>query len=305
MPDPERIAIVGLGLIGGSLTLALRRARPSMRIVGVDEDPRPREQALEEHAVDAATSLAEAPLDVCDTVVLATPAQPLLEMIPAVAARMRPGALLTDVCGAKERICAAGAAQERVVFIGGHPMAGTEYRGFVAANPALFTGCTVALCPAVGAADDRARRDGAARVRALWTAAGADKLLDVEPAVHDRAVTFASHLPYLAAAAVVDALLSAGDVVPLARELAAGGFRDTTRLAGDGTLGGAASLNRFVPQAARALAERLRALADALEGDPSAVLQRLGELADERRRMRMPAVTATSTMPATPPIRQR
>jgi prephenate dehydrogenase len=305
MPDPERIAIVGLGLIGGSLALALRRARPSMRIVGVDEDPRPREQALEEQAVDAATSLAEAPLDVCDTVVLATPAQPLLEMIPAVAARMRPGALLTDVCGAKERICAAGAAQERVVFIGGHPMAGTEYRGFVAANPALFTGCTVALCPAVGATDDRARRDGAARVRALWTAAGADKLLDVEPAVHDRAVTFASHLPYLAAAAVVDALLSAGDVVPLARELAAGGFRDTTRLAGDGTLGGAASLNRFVPQAARALAERLRAMADELESDPSAVLQRLGELADERRRMRMPAVTATSTMPATPPIRQR
>ena len=71
----------------------------------------------------------------------------------------------------------------------------------------------------MGAPDDRARRDGAARVRALWTAAGADKLLDVEPAVHDRAVTFASHLPYLAAAAVVDALLSAGDVVPLAREL--------------------------------------------------------------------------------------
>jgi prephenate dehydrogenase len=305
MPDPERIAIVGLGLIGGSLALALRRARPSLRIIGVDEDPRPREQALEERAVDAATAVAEAPLDVCDTVILATPAQALLEMIPAVAARMRPGALLTDVCGAKERICAAGAAQNRVVFIGGHPMAGTEYRGFAAANPALFTGCTVALCPAVGAADDRARRDGAARVRALWTAAGADKLLDVEPAVHDRAVTFASHLPYLAAAAVVDVLLSAGDVVPLARELAAGGFRDTTRLAGDGTLGGAASLNRFVPRAARALAERLRALAEALEGDPSAVLQRLGELADERRRMRMPAVTATSTMPATPPIRQR
>src|SRR5712692_1673224 len=180
MPDPERIAIIGLGLIGGSLALALRRARPSMRIIGVDDAPRPREQALEERAVDAATAAAEAPLDVCDTVILATPAQALLEMIPAVAARMRPGALLTDVCGAKERICAAGAAQQRVVFIGGHPMAGTEYRGFVAANPALFTGCTVALCPAVGTADDRARREGAARVRALWTAAGADKLRSEE-----------------------------------------------------------------------------------------------------------------------------
>jgi prephenate dehydrogenase len=289
MPDPERIAIIGLGLIGGSLALALRRARPSIWIAGVDADPVTREQALKERAADSVNSPEDAQLDACDTVVLATPAHALLQMLPVLAARMRPGALLTDVCGAKERICAAGASQGRVVFIGGHPMAGTEYRGFTAANPALFAGCTVALCPPAGAADPRARRDAAARVRALWTAAGAEKLLDVEPAVHDRAVTFASHLPYLAAAVVVDALLSAADVAPLARELAAGGFRDTTRLAGDGTLGGAASLNRFLPQAARGLAEKLRALAEQLDSDPASVLQRLGELADERRRMRMPA----------------
>jgi prephenate dehydrogenase len=278
MADPERIAIVGLGLIGGSLALALRRSRPASIIVGVDEDPRTRELAL--GAVDAATSLNNAALEACDVVVLAVPAQPLLAMLPAVAARMRPGAVLTDVCGAKERICAAGAAQDRVVFVGGHPMAGTEYRGFAAADPALFAGCTVALCAPPGA--------GSEKVRAMWIAAGAETILDVEPAVHDRAVTFASHLPYLAAAGVADALHSAADLAPLARELAAGGFRDTTRLAGDGTLGGAASLNRFVPEAARALAERLRSFADQLERDPAALLLKLGELADERRRMRLP-----------------
>src|SRR5437763_16360113 len=177
----ERIVIVGLGLIGGSLALALRRARPDTWIAGVDVDARTRDLAIDERAVDAATSLVLAPLETCDAVVLCTPAQPLLEMLPLVAARMRPGALLTDVCGAKERICAAAATQDRVVFIGGHPMAGTEYRGFVAAHPALFTGCTVALCPAVGAADDRTRRDGASRVRAPWTAAGAGKLPRGEP----------------------------------------------------------------------------------------------------------------------------
>ena len=297
MVDPERIAIIGLGLIGGSLALALRRARPMLRIIGIDLDPRAREQALEEGAVDAATPLEDAALEVCDTVVLSTPAQPLLEMLPAVAARMRPGALLTDVCGAKERICAAGALQDRVVFIGAHPMAGTEYRGFVAANPALFASCAVALCPPVGAKDERARREGGSRLRSLWIAAGAGKLLDVDPAVHDRAVTFASHLPYLAAASVVESLLSAGEAAPLARELAAGGFRDTTRLAGDGTVGGAAALNRFIPEEARALAVRLRALAEELEHDPLRALERLDRLATERRRMRMPTVTANGTAP--------
>jgi prephenate dehydrogenase len=305
MPDPERIAIVGLGLIGGSLALALRRGRPTTRIIGVDTDVRAREQALEEGAVHAATSLEQAALEVCDAVVLSTPAQPLIELLPGVAARMRPGALLTDVCGAKERICELAAKQDRVVFIGAHPMAGTEYRGFVAANPELFAGCTVALCPPVGAKDDRARLDAGKRLRALWTSAGAEKLLEVEPAAHDRAVTFASHLPYLAAAAVVESLLAAGSAAPLARELAAGGFRDTTRLAGDGTVGGAAALNRFVAEEARALAARLRALAEALETNPAEALERLGRLAEERRRMRMPAVSVSVTSPVMNPSRAR
>ena len=120
MPAPERIAIVGLGLIGGSLALALRRSRPELRIVGVDEDARTRELALRGRAVDAAVELAHAPLEICDAVVLAVPARALLEMILPISARMRRGAPLTDVCGAKERICAAGATQDNAVFVGGH-----------------------------------------------------------------------------------------------------------------------------------------------------------------------------------------
>lgn len=300
MPDPERIAIIGLGLIGGSLALALRRARPLMRIIGVDVDVRAREQALEEGAVDTATWLNDAALEVCDAVVLCAPAQPLLEMMPLVAEKMRPGTVLTDVCGAKERIVAKGAAQDRVVFVGGHPMAGTEYRGFVAANPALFSGCTVALCQPVGHAGATERREAIRRVRDLWISAGADKLIEVDAVQHDQAVTYASHLPYLAAAAVVEASMSAGEIAPLARELAAGGFRDTTRLAGDGTVGGAAALNRFVPAAARALADKLRALAAELELSPDKSLEKLGAIADERRRMRMPSVMGGSSGPITP-----
>src|SRR5467141_635700 len=132
-------------------------------------------------------------------------------------------------------------------------------------------------------------RDAIQRVRDLWTACGADRLLDVEPDVHDRAITVASHLPYLAAVAVAQALLESDKDTVLARELAAGGFRDTTRLAGDGTVGGAAALNRFVPEAARSLAERLRALAQHLEQSPEAALRQLASVADERRRMKLPA----------------
>jgi prephenate dehydrogenase len=285
--DLERIGIVGLGLIGGSLALALRRALPGLDIVAVDSDEATRQLAFSEGAVSGAFTLASAPLSECELVVLAVPAEPLLALLPEVAAKMTPGAVLTDVCGAKERVCAAGARQDRVIFVGGHPMAGTEYRGFKAANAQLFERCTVALCPPSGFGDGEARARAARWVRELWTSAGAEKLLDLSPEAHDEAVTYASHLPYLAAAAVVEAL-KASPAAGLARELAAGGFRDTTRLAGDGTVSGAAAINRFVPDAARGLAQSLRDLADLVDGDVAGALERLEKLADERRRMKLP-----------------
>jgi prephenate dehydrogenase len=281
----ERVAIVGLGLIGGSLALSLRVRRPALRILGVDVDPEAVRLALEAGAIERGAHPDDAPFDGCDAVVLATPAQALLDCLLPIAGRMRAGALLTDVCGAKEAVSARGAQQDRVVFVGAHPMAGTEFRGFSAAQPRLFQGATVAICPAVGS--PAGREQALAAVRELWLAAGAGSLLEVDPATHDRAVTYASHLPYLAAAAVVEALRDAAES-SLARELAAGGFRDTTRLAGDGTVSGAAALNRHVPTAARELARGLRGLADELESNPGEALDRLGRLADERRKMRLP-----------------
>jgi prephenate dehydrogenase len=282
----ERVGIVGLGLIGGSLALALRRARPALRILGIDIDPAALDQARSAGAIDDSAAPERAPYADCDVVVLATPARELLDALLPVARRMRPPAALTDVCGAKEAVCARAASQRDVVFVGAHPMAGTEFRGFAAAKASLFQGATVAVCPAVGAETRRA--EATAAVRDLWLAAGAGKLLDVEPRAHDHAVTYASHLPYLAAAMVVDSLGADPGAAPLARELAAGGFRDTTRLAGDGTVGGAASLNNHVAHAARELAERLRTLAEELESKPDRALEWLGRLADERRRMKLP-----------------
>src|SRR3989441_4436546 len=168
MAAPERIAIVGLGLIGGSLALALRRARPQTWIIGVDVDARTLEQAADERAIDAAATPDLVRLDGCDTVVLCTPAQPLLEMLPSVAARMQPGALLTDVCGAKELVCSAGAAQDRVIFIGGQPPARAGVLGDVSAQPPPFSRCPPGARPPRGAADGGARRGAPRRAPARW-----------------------------------------------------------------------------------------------------------------------------------------
>ncbi len=280
----ERIAIVGLGLIGGSLALALQKAQPGLQIVGVDSDEATRALALAAGAVQRASSLEAADLSGCQLAVLAVPAQPLLELIGRVAGLLPEGAVLTDVCGAKEEIVRRAQLQQRCIFVGGHPMAGTEFRGFAAARADLFQGAVVALCPPAGAEGAAAT----ARVEALWRAAGATRMVLLEPAAHDHAVTFASHLPYLAAASVVEALHAAGPAQPLARELAAGGFRDTTRVAGDFTLSGAAAQNRFLPAAARALGDALARLADELREDPIRAVERLRGLADERRAMVLP-----------------
>ena len=284
----KRVGIIGLGLIGGSLALALRRSWPRVRLHGVEIDAKTRELALAASAVDEAVSPEHAELAACSLVVLAVPAATVLELLPAVALRLGPAAVLTDVCGAKEEICKLGAAQRGAVFVGGHPMAGTEFRGFAAASASLFEGAVVALCPPQGGPQGSDAAGAAARVAELWRAAGAARLIEVDPEAHDRAVTFASHLPYLAAASVVDALSTSGDGAALARELAAGGFRDTTRVAGDFTLSGAAALNRFLPGAARELSVRLAALADELRRDPERAVERLRALADERRGMALP-----------------
>jgi len=120
MPLSQFIGIIGLGLIGGSLALSLRRARPGLRILGVDVDAGALEEALAARAIDTSAPPASAPLSDCGVVVLAQPAGALLEAVLPTAARMRPGAVLTDVCGSKEAVCARAARQDRVVFVGAH-----------------------------------------------------------------------------------------------------------------------------------------------------------------------------------------
>ena len=181
-----RIGVVGLGLIGGSLTLALRRssefAKSRTEIVGIDFNRASLTAAKKAGASDEAAQPDSAPYAGCDLVVICTPTPDLLKALPAIASAMHPGALLTDVCGVKELPCTLGAAQGNVVFVGAHPMAGTEQRGFSAARANLFDGACVALCPPAGISQGNATWESSAKaaVRALWASAGATRFLELE-----------------------------------------------------------------------------------------------------------------------------
>lgn len=223
----ETVCIIGLGLMGGSLALALRAAEGAerrTRIVGVSRTPATLEAARAAGAIDGGTADLAAGVRGADIVVLATPVRTILRQIPEVGRCAEPGALILDLGSAKTAICAAlDALPDGLQPVGGHPMCGKEVGGFAAAETGLYRGKTFVLCPL--------RRTAPAaleRAVALANAIGARPVL-ADPIAHDRAAAAISHLPYTAAVALVNAAEAAAG--PLAWEMAASGFRDTTRLA--------------------------------------------------------------------------
>jgi prephenate dehydrogenase len=227
------VAIIGLGLVGGSLARALTRA--GYRVIGVDR-PRVLRRARLAGAFTAGTTRVEDAAAQADVVVLAAPPRANLALMRRLArsfrARARAGAgrravrvrppLVTDVGSVKAPICAA-AARLGVRFVGGHPVAGNEGSGFAASSPDLFRGRAWVLTPAIGPVSDWAR------AAALARAVGA-RPVRLLPDEHDQALAFLSHAPQVVAWALFEA--AAAD--PVARRhlaLAGPGFRDMTRLA--------------------------------------------------------------------------
>ncbi len=218
------VAVVGLGLMGGSLALAL--AGKCARLVGVASGPEAARAAVARRVVhDATCDLAGA---VCgaDVVVLATPVRHIISVIPEVAAHMRPGALLMDVGSTKGAVVRAmEALPEGPVTVGGHPMCGKETGGLDSADPALFEGAAFVLVPTA-----RTTPGALALASTLVEAVGARPVV-MDAHSHDRAVAVVSHLPYVLACALVHAQMHAAGEDRAADLLPAGGFRDTTRLA--------------------------------------------------------------------------
>jgi prephenate dehydrogenase len=220
----ERITIIGLGLLGGSVAMAARSRAVAATVVGVTRRPETLEAALRDGAVDSAGSdLAEGVRD-AEFVVLATPVFAMAEVLRKAAPHLAPGALVTDIGSVKGILAESLSAilPAGVTYVGAHPMAGGHQTGFSHARGDLFEGATCIVSPTPGT--PRARVE---RVEAFWSALGA-RVLERDPAAHDAEVGWVSHVPHAMAFAFAHAL---GASPPGAVEVQGPGFRDFTRIA--------------------------------------------------------------------------
>jgi prephenate dehydrogenase len=224
----SKITIIGCGLIGGSMALALRRRRPEYSIACLDLPERL--PAIREAGVtDQAGTLGDIPTHVpgSSIVILATPVQDILQTITLLAPYLSPGAIVTDA-GSTKRLIMAEAQKlvpPGVHFIGGHPMAGSEHSGVEAADPLLFSDRVYVLCPYSNTPPD-----------ALLTMMDlVESLLafpiTVDPEEHDRIMAMVSHVPQLIAVALMDSAQKADAEHGMLDRLAGRGFLDMTRLA--------------------------------------------------------------------------
>jgi len=227
-----RITIIGLGLLGASLGMALRSADPkesplgTLEITGWDRDPRVIKEARGRLAIDReARSLAEAVRD-AQLVIVATPVQAVRDLFTQLAPLLPAGVIVTDVASTKAEVThwAATLLPAAVAYVGGHPMAGKERSGVAAADPALFRDAIYCLT-----AGSSTPQQAIEVVEAIVHAVGA-KPYYIDPEEHDAYVAAISHLPMLLSVGLVEVTTSSPAWKELA-PLAATGFRDVSRLA--------------------------------------------------------------------------
>lgn len=287
---PRRAQVIGTGLIGGSVAAALRSR--GWRVTGADADPAQAERAQRLGIVDAVGEDPDA-----EITFVATPAGAVVDVARRALAA---GGVVTDVAGIKGPIAAALADPR---FVGGHPMAGSEQQGLDGADPDLFQGATWVLTPT-------ATTDAGAYATVQSVAASLGALVvAVEPDRHDRLVALVSHVPHLAAATLMnlaaDSALEHGTLL----RLAAGGFRDMTRVAagdpgiwpdvcGDNREAIVATLDHLID----ALSE-LRRTVDAADRDT--LLKHLERASEARRNLPVGAPAPSESVEVRVPVPDR
>jgi prephenate dehydrogenase len=223
----RRLCVIGVGLIGGSLALALRRAGAVEEIVGAGRDESHLRKAVELGVIDRFKSDAGRAVRGADVVVVAVPLGAMRAVFAAIKDCFAEGAVLTDVGSAKHSVVEAARTVFGALptwFVPGHPIAGTEHSGVEAAFAELYRGRKVILTP-----DTHTDRKALQTVKSMWTQAGAT-VEEMDIAHHDRVLAATSHLPHVLAYALVESLARLGDRDEIFR-YAAGGFRDFTRIA--------------------------------------------------------------------------
>ncbi len=261
----RRLAILGVGLIGGSLARALKRAGACAEVVGWGRNPEQLQRAVELGVIDRYEASPAAAVAGADMVVLAVPLGAMGPMFTQIRDHLAADAVLTDVGSAKAGVvedARAAFGELPPGFVPGHPIAGTEQSGVEASFAELFERRRVILTPTAAT-----RADALERVRAMWLAVGAE-VLEMSVEHHDEVLAATSHLPHLLAFALVDALAT-GEHGEEIFSFAAGGFRDFTRIASsDPVMWRDICLanRRAVLSSLHAFREDLAALAEAIEG---------------------------------------
>lgn len=217
---------IGLGLIGGSIAKALKASDPDMRIIAYDTNPAPLKDALEEGVADSISPAIDASFSQCDYIFLCAPVQKNDSNLAQVARILSPDCLLTDVGSVKTAIHSQIRAMGlEHCFIGGHPMAGSERTGYASSRAVLLENAYYILTPT--SAVPKERLNG---YRQLVEQMGAIPLV-LDSQTHDYVTAAISHLPHIVASSLVNLVRDSDSADGIMRLVAAGGFKDITRIA--------------------------------------------------------------------------
>lgn len=227
MNDISHVSIIGLGLIGGSLAKALRRAHPNLNIVGMDVNCAYVKAALNESVINKTSDSLEEAAQNSQVIFLCTPVTSILESLEILASCAADGAIVTDTGSTKLEIMekAQRTIPSGIHFIGGHPMTGTERSGFSSSMPHLFENAYYVLTPASATPPETIEM-----LKSLVSSTGAIPIV-MDADTHDNIVGSISHLPHVLASALVNTVSGIQDPEQYRLKLAAGGFKDITRIA--------------------------------------------------------------------------
>lgn len=288
----QKVAIIGLGLIGGSIGLGLKQwsagnsknGEAALEVAGFDQNLEHQSRAKKLGAVDRTEWELRKAVSDADLVILATPVLAMKEIMTDIAPLLKSGAVVTDTASTKADIVqwARELLPTTVHFVGGHPMAG-KAESIDGAEAILFNGATWCICPSVTANDESVRT-----VLGMVAALGAEAFF-VDPVEHDAFVAGISHLPFVVSASIMNALTTDPAWKDM-KTLTAGGFRDTTRLASgspamhrDIALTNTASIQRWIAAMIGQLEDFQSRLNSATEEERTAAVEEFFTTARDRR----------------------
>ncbi len=223
----QKVTIIGVGLMGGSLALAIKKGGLAGTVLGVDQQPHQLERAVARGAIDAYTCEPAEGVQNADLVVMATPVGMFESIIRQITPRLSLGCIVTDVGSTKGTLVGQieSMLPGTVSFVGGHPIAGKEKSGIEAASMDLFKGARCILTPT-----SRTHAQALEKIKNLWKEVGS-VVVTMEPRDHDRVLAAISHLPHMTAYALVNTALDLLNQDGALVSCSGGGFKDFTRIA--------------------------------------------------------------------------